>query len=241
MRHCVLCHAVVGSVPYATVRHKRIIKPLVSYCLLEGKSLLTESHSPMPFIYPARYCLVFFLISFVYFQWNPLSFYFSDKLYMQFLYRLHVENEMSEKSLKSTTTCIMTRKKTAKDTKQKVWDQGCWWCTLIHLWCICKHRTLRRKCKCNFKLYLEIGKCLSQLKALNINVETTIVYTQVYTKILSMSRPNARCRLIVVFFVIDIWKLKLPHHKACSSLIVAIELANFEPVCSHLRILTDLC
>ena len=81
MRHCVLCHAVVGSVPYATVRHKRIIKPLVSYCLLEGKSILTENHSPMPFIYPVWYCLVspmpfiypvwywgFFLISFVYFQ-----------------------------------------------------------------------------------------------------------------------------------------------------------------------------
>jgi len=46
-------------------------------------------------------------------------------------------------------------------------------------------------------------------------------------------------------FVIDIWKLKFPHHKACTSLpimrIVAIELANFEPVCSHIRILTDLC
>ena len=59
MRQCVLCHAVVGSVPYATVRHKRIIKPLVSYCLLEGNSLLTENHSPMPFIYPVWYCLVF--------------------------------------------------------------------------------------------------------------------------------------------------------------------------------------
>ena len=60
MRHCVLCHAVVSNVPYATVRHKRIIKPLVSYCLLEGNSLLTENHSPMPFIYPVWYCLVFF-------------------------------------------------------------------------------------------------------------------------------------------------------------------------------------
>ena len=103
MRQCVLCHAVVGSVPYATVRHKHIIKPLVSYFLLE------ENHSP---IYPVWYCLVFFLISFIYFQWNPLSFYFScqsDRLYMQYSYRIHVENEMSEKSLKSTTTCIMTR------------------------------------------------------------------------------------------------------------------------------------
>ena len=72
MRHCVLCHAVVGSVPYATVRHKRIIKPLVSYCLLEGKPLLTESHSPMPFIYPARYCLVFFW--FYLFTFSEISF-----------------------------------------------------------------------------------------------------------------------------------------------------------------------
>ena len=113
MRHCVLCYAVVGSVSYATVRHKRIIKPLVSYCLLEGKSSLTENYSPMPFIYPVWYCLVFFSDFIFYFQWNPFSFYFScrsDKLYMHFSYRIHVENEMSEKSLKSTTTCIMTRK-----------------------------------------------------------------------------------------------------------------------------------
>ena len=140
----------------------------------------------------------FFLISFVYFQWNPLSFYFScqsDKLYMQFSYRIHVENEMSEKSLKSTTTCIMTRKNTAKDTKQKVWDK------FINLWCIGKYQALRRKGTCNFKLYLEIGKCLSQFKALNINVETTIVYTQVYTKVLPMSQPNARCPLIVVLLL----------------------------------------
>ena len=76
MRHCVLCHAVVGSVPYATVRHKRIIKPLVSYCLLEGKSLLTENHSPMPFIYPVWYCLVFFwfhLFTFSEIHWNRMG------------------------------------------------------------------------------------------------------------------------------------------------------------------------
>jgi len=29
---------------------------------------------------------------------------------MQFSYQIHVENEMSENILKSTTTCIMTRK-----------------------------------------------------------------------------------------------------------------------------------
>jgi len=39
--------------------------------------------------------------------------------------------------------------------------------------------------------------CLSRFKALNIHVETTIVYTQVYT----MSQPNARCPLIVVLLM----------------------------------------
>ena len=68
----------------------------------------------------------------------------------------------------------------------------------INLWCIGKHRALRRKGTCNFKLYLEIGKCLSQFKALTINVETTIVCTQVSTKILPMSQPHARWPLIVV-------------------------------------------
>ena len=148
--------------------------------------------------------VLFFLISFVYFQWNPLSFYFScrsDMLYMQLSYRIHVENKMSEKSLKSTTTCIMTRKKTAKDTKQKVWDKGCWWCKLIHVWCIGKHRALRSKGTCNCKLYLGVGKCLSQFKALTINVETTIVYTPVYTQVLPMSQPNACFPLIVVLLL----------------------------------------
>ena len=158
----------------------------------------------MPFIYPVWYCL-FFLISFVYFQWNPLSFYFScqsDKLYMQFSYRIHVENEMSEKSLKSTTTCIMTRKNQrripSKRSEIKVVDDAN---VYINLWCIRKHRALRRKVTCNFKLYLDIWKCLSQFKALNINVETTIVYTPVYTKVLPMSQPNARCPLIVVLLL----------------------------------------
>ena len=169
MRHCVLCHAGVGSVPYATVRHKRIIKPLVSYCLLEGKSLLTENHSPMPFIYPIWYYLGGFLISFVYFQWNPLSFYFScrsDKLYKQFSYRIHVENEMSEKSLTSTTTCIMTRKNQRRIPSKWSEIKVVGYANLyINVWCIGKHRALRRNGTCNFKLYLEIGKCLSQFKA----------------------------------------------------------------------------
>ena len=144
----------------------------------------------------------FFLISFVYFQWNPLSFYFScqsDKLYMQFSYRIHVENEMSEKRLKSTTTCIMTRKNQrripSKRSEIKVVDDAN---VYINLWFIGKHRALWYKGTCNFKLYLEKGKCLSQFKALNINVETTIVYTQMHTNVLPMSQPNARCPLIVV-------------------------------------------
>ena len=143
-----------------------------------------------------------FLISFVYFQWNPLSFYFScrsDKLYKQFSYRIHVENEMSEKSLTSTTTCIMTRKKQRRIPSKRSEIKVVGYANLyINVWCIGKHRALRRKGMCNFKLYLQIGKCLSQFKALNINVETTIVYTQVYTKVLPMSQPNARCPLIVV-------------------------------------------
>ena len=189
--------------------------------------------------------LVGFLISFVYFQWNPLSFYFScrsDKLYKQFSYRIHVENEMSEKSLTSTTTCIMTRKNQRRIPSKRSEIKVVGYANLyINVWCIGKHRALRRNGTCNFKLYLEIGKCLSQFKALHINVETTIVYTQIYTKV------TAQCPLSTYScsFGIDIWKLKLPHHKACSSLpimqIVAIELANCEPVFSHLRILTDLC
>jgi len=60
---------------------------------------------------------------------------------------------------------------------------------------------MRRIGTCNFKLYLQLGECLSQFKALNINVETTIVYTQMYTKVLPMSQPNARCSLIVVLLL----------------------------------------
>ena len=47
--YCTLCNSI----------KKRIIKPLFSYCLLEGKSLLTENHSPTPFIYPVWCSLIF--------------------------------------------------------------------------------------------------------------------------------------------------------------------------------------
>jgi len=40
-----------------------------------------------------------------------------------------------------------------------------------------------------------------QFKAIHINIETTIVYTQVYTKVLPMSQPNACFPLIVVLLV----------------------------------------
>jgi len=30
----------------------------------------------------------------------------------------------------------MTRKNQRRISSKKVWDQGCWCCKLIHLWCI---------------------------------------------------------------------------------------------------------
>jgi len=167
MRHCVLCHAVVGSVPYATVRHKRIIKPL-----------LTENHSPIPFIYPVRYCLVFFwfhLFTFseIHFPFISvagvisctISFRTESMLRMRCLRK--VLNQLLHVSWQEKTQ----RRIPSKRSEMKVVDDANLY---INVWCIGKHRALRRKGMCNFKLYLQIGKCLSQFKALNINVETTI-------------------------------------------------------------------
>ena len=208
--------------------YKRIIKPLVSYCLLEGKSPLTEHHSPMSFIYPVWYCLVS-PMSFIYPVWyclvSPMSFIYPVwyclvfvwfhlftfcEIHFPFIsvawvirctYRIHVENEISENILKSTTTCIRTRKKQrrkpSKRSEIKVVDDANLY---INLWCIGKHRALRRKGTCNFKLPWN-REVFVQFNALNINVETTIVYTQVYTKVLPMSQPNARCPLIVVLLL----------------------------------------
>ena len=49
------------------------------------------------------------------------------------------------------------------------------------------HWALSRKVNFNFRLYLEIAdKCYTQFIALNVNVETIVVYTQEYLRSLSM-------------------------------------------------------
>ena len=160
MRHCVLCHAVVGSVPYATVRHKRIIKPLVSYCLLEGKSLLTENHSPMPFIYHVWYCLVFFW--FHLFTFSEIHFPFISvagvicctcSYHTESMLRIRCRRKVLNRLLHVSWQEKKQRRIPSKRSEIKVVDDANLY---INVWCIGKHRALRSKGTCNCKLYLEV-------------------------------------------------------------------------------------
>jgi len=72
-------------------------------------------------------------------------------------------------------------------------------CHYIHVYVLQKYIV----CLCNKLLKLAIGQTsvYPQFKAIHINIETTMVYTHVYTKLLPMSQPNACFPLIVVLLV----------------------------------------